>query len=102
MPSLFEKANTELAKAADWFAANKLTLNIKKTKFILFRPKSVKIDFSDLVLKIGDEKIERIGRGCDTSYFKFVGIMLDEFLDWEHHTSHVAAKVSRGNYILNK
>ena len=30
MPSLFEKANTELAKAADWFAANKLTLNIKK------------------------------------------------------------------------
>ena len=28
--------------------------------------------------------------------------MLDEFLDWEKHTSHVAAKVSSGNYILNK
>ena len=28
--------------------------------------------------------------------------MLDEFLEWENHTSHVAAKVSSGNYILNK
>ena len=42
MPVLYNKANSELAKAADWFAANKLTLNIKKTKYILFRPKTVK------------------------------------------------------------
>ena len=42
MPELFEKANVELAKASDWFISNKLTLNIKKTKYILFRPKSTK------------------------------------------------------------
>ena len=32
MAELFAKANIELAKASEWFAANKLTLNIKKTK----------------------------------------------------------------------
>ena len=101
MPELFEKANVELAKASDWFISNKLTLNIKKTKYILFRPKSTKIDFSNLVLKIGDEKIERIGNGCKTSFFKFVGILLDEFLDWKSHTAHVSTKISSGNFILN-
>ena len=36
---LFEKANSELDKAANWFKANKLTLNVKKTKFMLFQEK---------------------------------------------------------------
>ena len=60
----------------------------------------LKIDFSNLVLK-GDEKIERIGNGCKTSFFKFVGILLDEFLDWKSHTAHVSTKISSGNFILN-
>ena len=29
---LFNKANMELEKTADWFSANKLTLNVKKNK----------------------------------------------------------------------
>ena len=37
---LFKIANTELAKAAVWFQANKLTLNVSKTKYILFRKKT--------------------------------------------------------------
>ena len=102
IPELYNKANSELAKAADWFAANKLTLNIKKTKYILFRPKSTKIDFSNLTLKIGNQPIDRIGKGCKATSFKFVGIMLDEFLDWDNHISHVSAKVSSGSFTLNR
>ena len=33
---LTEKANSELEKAQDWLKANKLTLNVKKTKFMIF------------------------------------------------------------------
>ena len=100
MEQLFDKANTELKKAADWFSANKLTLNIKKTKYILFRPKTTKIDFTNLTLKIANESIERIGKGCKSQFFKFVGIHLDEFLDWDHHINHVASKMSSGNFVL--
>ena len=100
MEQLFHNANTELKKAAEWFSANKLTLNIKKTKYILFRPKSAKIDFNQLTLKIASESIERIGKGCKSTFFKFVGIHLDEFLDWDYHIKHVAAKMSSGNFIL--
>ena len=35
---LFHVANSQLDNVSDWFKANLLTLNIKKTKFILFSP----------------------------------------------------------------
>jgi len=38
-----DRSNIELSKAALWFKSNKLTLNIKKTKYIMFRKKSMNI-----------------------------------------------------------
>ena len=35
---LFEKTNIELNKADEWFHCNKLSLNVEKTKFIVFKP----------------------------------------------------------------
>ena len=35
---LERKCNLELKKLMDWFACNKLSLNMKKTNFILFPP----------------------------------------------------------------
>ena len=71
---LFEKANNELAKAATWFSANKLTLNVKKTKFILFRSKKSSVDFSQLKLTLGIENIDRIGAGCKESTLSLIHI----------------------------
>ena len=68
--SLFTLANTELNKAASWFQSNKLTLNVSKTKFILFRAKNMAANFENCELKIGNEIIERIGNNCKTKFFK--------------------------------
>ena len=100
LTELFAMANTELSRATDWFQANKLTLNVSKTKFILFRSKNMKVDFSNLALKIGSEKIERIWSDCKTKYFKFVGHHLDEFLSWTHQINHVHSKLSSANYAI--
>ena len=97
---LFETANLELGKAAAWFHCNKLTLNVSKTKFILFRSKNMKVDFTGLQLKIGDENIERIGSDCTTKFFKFVGHYLDEHLSWEHHINNVHGKLASANYAI--
>ena len=51
------------------------------------------VDFSQLILKIGDEVIERIGTNCKETYFKFVGHRLDEFLTWQYHINHVHGKL---------
>ena len=51
---LFAKVNEELEKIGDWFKANKLSLNNKKTKYTLFHKNSIK---DDLPLKLPDLKI---------------------------------------------
>ena len=95
--NLFSLANIELQKAAVWFKANKLTLNVKKTKFMLFRNK---VNFTDLNLNIGGEKIDRIGSDCKEKFFKFVGHHLDEYLTWEHQINHVHSKLAGSNYAI--
>ena len=34
-------ANFDLKKAKEWFQANELTLNVSKTKYIVFRNKNI-------------------------------------------------------------
>ena len=58
---LLKNANTQLKEAAKWFLANRLTLNAKKTKCILFSPKGYSPPFP-LPLTINAENIER--KGC--------------------------------------
>lgn len=99
---LYNDANIELEKLADWFRANKLTLNISKTKYILFRDKKHFVNFEDLNLKIDNEKIDRIGEGCEEEFFKFVGMRLDEHLTWKYHADYVRGKVSSAVYALSK
>ena len=41
---LFYTVNSELEKISQWFKANKLSINIKKTKFTLFHKNSSKDD----------------------------------------------------------
>ena len=62
---LYHKINEELLRASIWFQANKLTLNINKTKYMVFKPKNVNIDHTVHSIKIGNETIERIGEECN-------------------------------------
>ena len=74
-------ANFELKKAAAWFQSNHLTLNVSKTKFMIFRNKNMYFDLENCKLKIGNEILETIGTACTYKYFKFVGLKIDEFLN---------------------
>ena len=102
LEDLFKSANDELDKAADWFNANKLTLNVSKTKYMIFRNKNMQIFPEKYKLRIGSESIERIGKDCKEGSFKFVGLYLDEFLTWEHHIRHVESKISSATFALNR
>ena len=97
---LYNLANSELNKISDWFKANKLTLNASKTKYILFRDKSTLVDFKQHDLKIENTSIERIGTSCKEKYFKYVGILIDEFLTWEFHKKYVKGKLSSAVFAL--
>ena len=74
---MYEQANVELDKLADWFKANKLTLNISKTKYMIFNDKSKTVNSASNNLKIDNEVIKRIGKNCPAESFKFAGINRD-------------------------
>jgi len=68
--AMFVKSvNLKFGKITDWFKANKLSLNIKNTYFILFRTKNKKIVSNVSV------KIDNIAINQDTST-KFLGIII--------------------------
>ena len=44
LKSLEKTINNELVIVSDWLNANKLTLNVKKSNFVIFRPHQRKMD----------------------------------------------------------
>ena len=94
-----ERANFELEKAKDWFQSNKLTLNIKKTKYIIFKEKNIHCHFGKL--EIGGKIIDRIGDGFEENTFKFLGHVIDENLSFEEHINHILKKLLKANYALS-
>ena len=52
-------------------------------------------------LRIGNKKVEQIGTNCKDKYFKFVGHVLDDRLNWEGHIEHITKKLASANFAIN-
>jgi exonuclease III len=99
---LYNRMNHELLKLNDWFQANKLCLNVKKTKYILFRSSLSNPQLINEHLFINGEEVDRIGNHQKEKSFKFLGIHIDETLSWKYHIQKVCSKISRSNYMISK
>ena len=86
--------NDELSKISNWLLANKLSLNVKKSKFIVFRMPQKKIEI--LVLKIAGAEIECV------DHFNLLGITIDSYLSWTPHINKLVCKLSQTTGILKK
>ena len=76
----------------DWFKANKLTLNVGKSVCILFNKNA---DSSKkLNVMINDEKIPQV------EFTKFLGMWIDQCLNWREHTSRLPLKLIRNTHLL--
>jgi len=93
MDSVFKTVNAELTKVMCWFKANKLLLNANKTHFMLFSRKHV-----NRVPKIEIDGVE-IKRVQSTV---FLGVHIDEQLNWKCHIQHVLGKINKGIGILHR
>ena len=91
--SLYSTMNNDLDNLADWFKANKLALNVKKTKYILFQgcrklTPQCRLSIDNVII----EKVDSL---------KFLGIYVDNELRWNIHTHFIEKKVAGGLYALN-
>ena len=88
LSNLLKIVNKELRSIKRWFDANKLSLNIDKTTYIIFHPSSRNVP-SDCTMKIGKKLIKRV------KFVKFLGLLLDEHLSWKYHLSELSKKLAR-------
>ena len=86
LKTLYKKGNEELNNIDNRLIANKLSLNVEKTKFILFKTLNSKTS-TFLSLMIRNTLIEKV------SSFKLLGTILDEHLSWNNHVNLLKKKL---------
>ena len=85
--------NNELSKICEWLSPNKLSLNIKKTKFMVFHTPQRRVDYP--VLKLDNVNIERVFQ------FNFLGGVINSTLKWDKHIAHnISLKISRATGVI--
>ena len=96
LEELTNAINADLKTLNDYFKANKLKLNVDKTKMVCFRKKNSEFQEEDLLVSLNGENLK-----CEKSA-TFLGITIDEHLSWEEHCNQVANKMARNAGILNR
>jgi len=85
--------NTELLNVRDWLHSNRLSLNIGKTSFMIFSDKN---EQNTLDVCIAGVNIQRV------NVARFLGVVIDEKLNFRQHVCTVAKTVSKSIGVLNR
>ena len=85
----------DLSNLSNWLKTNKLSLNIKKTEFVIFRPKTLNLNHSF--------KFKIDGKGLIPIHsVKYLGVLLDEHMFWNEQIYQTKLKQNCTIGILSK
>ena len=87
--------NEEMTKIIEWLRTNRLSLNIEKTYFMMFRKRKQKITFNNELL-IDDKKVEQVEKA------EFLGVYVDSSLTWQDHIQYIEGKLARALGVICK
>ena len=86
--------NDELLKVHEWLTSNKLTLNVKKSNYVIFHPYQKKIDLKvNIMMFDSDSKLFKPLE--EKKYIKYLGVIIDSNLSWKYHIGYITSKLSR-------
>ena len=92
--------NAELLKIVEWLTANKLSVNIKKTNFVIFHPYQERPSHDTVNIKVYDNCLNKYFNLERKEYVKYLGVMIDNHLSWKQHINYVALKINRNVGII--
>ena len=88
--------NHDFKLLTTWLRVNRISLNTSKTKTILFRPKSKRNIRKHLNFRISGQYIPR------KTQVEYLGLTINEHLDWDLHFTQLKKKLNRGIGLLAK
>ena len=86
--------NRELVKFNSWSTANKLSISLEKTCYNVVS--NLSIDLESIDIKIDNFSLER------KNNITYLGLILDDKLNFSNHINHICNKISKSIGILNK
>ena len=90
---LVQTATQELRKVYQWLNSNKLTLNVDKTSFMIFKTRGKNVN-TPANVTINDKIIKQV------KWTKFLGILIDEQMTWKTHINFITNKISTLSGII--
>ena len=98
LTDLEDNMNNELSSLNSWLIANRLSLNIAKTEFMIIgsRQRLINHDVSNLNICVNNTQIKRV------QHTKSLGLTIDENLTWKNHVDVICKKVSSGIGALKR
>ena len=88
---LQQKVNKNMQRIINWMRNNKLSINFSKSEFMIKAKKQFKHKFE---IVIEDNKINQ------KSFLKYLGILIDDKLNWKHQVKQICSKIARGSWAL--
>ena len=88
------EANMELANISDWLIANKLSLNTKKSNFLVTTPGHKKS--KNIKICINNEEI------AESNSVKYLGVLIDNNLNWKPHIQQTKLKIAKSIGVLSR
>ena len=88
--------NRELEQLSDWIKANKLSLNVKKSKFMLITSNKRQGTDQTFSVKIENNTLDRM------TVIKFLGVYIDNNLAWREHINIICKKISKNIGAMSK
>ena len=79
--------NLELNIIVHWLNANRLSLNLDKTYSMVFRPKGKNLESQHII--VDNIKIKQVKE------FKFLGVIIDNQLNWFEHIKYISRKITK-------
>ena len=87
--------NVQLNNVSTWLKANKLSINVKKTKLMIFRSRQKTVPITRQIV-LDNNALEQVDNT------KFLGVYIDQHLEWKTHVNFIAAKISKSVGLLYK
>ena len=93
---VFQNAQQELNNVANWLSANKLLLNVDKTKYVLFHSNRKKLSNCSKTLLLNNKPLKQVND------LLFLGLYINKGLSWKTHMIVLLKKVRTNAAIISK
>ena len=92
---LYIETQYDLENALDWFRANKLSVNVEKTCYMIIRPRNNEIPILN-TLTLDSKKLREVQSA------KFLGLNINNKLSWTEQVYYIINKLNTCEYLLKR